>query len=65
MPISELIQEMMFVNSRVIFRDNRLKIMCVKFRDNQLKNEVCRAVTKFQGARPLLVVGGGGGVVYM
>ena len=33
MPIFELVQEMMFVN------------MCVKFCDNQLRNEVCRAVT--------------------
>ena len=31
--MSELIQEMMFVNT------------CVKFRDNQLQNKVCRAVT--------------------
>ena len=33
MPIFELVQEMMFVNT------------CVKFRDNHLRNEVCRAVT--------------------
>ena len=32
MSIFEFIQEMMFVN------------MCVKFRDNRLRNEVCRAV---------------------
>ena len=43
MPIFELVQEMMFVNT------------CVKFRDNRLKNEVCTAVTPFQGGRsPLL-----------
>ena len=42
MPIFELVQEMMLVN------------MCVKFRDNRLRNEVCRAVTQFQ-------CGGGGG----
>ena len=48
MPIFELVQEMMFVN------------MCVKFRDNRLRNEVCRAVTLFQGAAPYL--GGGGGL---
>ena len=34
---------------------------CVKFRDNRLRNEVCRAVTKFQGGSPLLEGGGGGG----
>ena len=33
MPMFELVQEMMFVNT------------CVKFRDNRLRNEVCRAVT--------------------
>ena len=33
MPIFELVQKMMFVN------------MCVKFLDNRLRNEVCRAVT--------------------
>ena len=33
MPMFELIQEMMFVN------------MCVKFHNNPLRNEVCRAVT--------------------
>ena len=32
MPIFEFVQEMMFVNT------------CVKFRDNRLRNEVCRAV---------------------
>ena len=43
MPIFELVQEMMFVN------------MCVKFRDNQLRNEVSRVVMPFQGGRiPLL-----------
>ena len=43
MPIFELIQEMMFVNT------------CVKFRDNRLRNEVCRAGTPLQGGRsPLL-----------
>ena len=26
----------------------------MKFHDNRLRNEVCRAVMKFQGARPLL-----------
>ena len=42
-PIFELVQEMMFVNTRV------------KFRDNQLRNEVCRVVTLFQvGRSPLL-----------
>ena len=42
MPIFKLIQEM-FVNT------------CVKFCDNRLRNEVCRAVTPFQGGRsPLL-----------
>ena len=25
--------------------------VCVKFRDNRLRNEVCRAVTPFQGGR--------------
>ena len=36
-------QEMMFVNT------------CVKFHDNRLRNEVCRAVMPFQGGRsPLL-----------
>ena len=48
MPISKLVQEMMFVN------------MCVKFRDNWLRNEVCRALTPFQGGSPLW--GGGGGL---
>ena len=33
MPMFELVQDMMFVNT------------CVKFRDNLLRNEVCRAVT--------------------
>ena len=42
MPILKLVQEMMFVN------------MCVKFRDNRLRNEVRRAVTPFQGDSPLL-----------
>ena len=42
MPIFELVHEMMFVN------------ICVKFRDNRLRNEVCRVVTKFQGGSPLL-----------
>ena len=43
MPIFKLVQEMMFVNT------------CVKFRDNWLRNEVCRAVMPFQGGRsPLL-----------
>ena len=32
-PMFELVQEMMFVNT------------CVKFRHNRLRNEVCRAVT--------------------
>ena len=36
MPMSELVQEMMFVNT------------CVKFRDNQLRNEACKVVTPFQ-----------------
>ena len=36
MPILELVQEMMFVNT------------CVKFRDNGLRNEVCRAMTLFE-----------------
>ena len=40
MPIFELVQEMMFVNT------------CVKFRDNRLRNEVCREVTPFQGQKP-------------
>ena len=35
----ELIQEMMFVN------------MCVKFRDNRLRNEVCKAVTPLGDVR--------------
>ena len=48
MPIFELVQEMMFVN------------MCVKFHDNRLKNEVCRAVTRFQGGKSPLLGGGGG-----
>ena len=39
MPIFELIQEMMFVN------------MCVKFRDNRLRNEICRTVTPFEHVR--------------
>ena len=47
MPIFKLVQEMMFVN------------MWVKFHDNQLRNEVIREVTPFQGAE---VPGGG---VYM
>ena len=48
MPIFKLIQEMMIVN------------MCVKFRDNRLRNKVCRAVTLFQGGRsPLLGLLGG------
>ena len=42
MPIFELIQEMMFANN------------CVKFRENRLRNEVCRAVTPFQGGSPIL-----------
>ena len=43
MPIFELVQEMMFVN------------MWVKFCDNRLRNEVCRAVTPFQvGTSPVL-----------
>ena len=45
MPIFKLVQEMMFVNT------------CVKFRDNRLRNEVCRAVTPIQGGggqKPLL-----------
>ena len=43
MLIFELVQEVMFVN------------MCVKFRDNQSRNEVCKAATLFQGGRsPLL-----------
>ena len=42
MPIFEHIQEMMFVNT------------CVKFHDNRLRNEVCRAVMPFQGGSPLL-----------
>ena len=42
MPIFKLVQEMTFVN------------MCMKFRDNQLRNEVCRAVTPFQAGSPLL-----------
>ena len=33
MPIFELVQEMIFVNT------------CAKFRDDWLRNEVCRAVT--------------------
>ena len=33
MPMFKLVQDMMFVNT------------CVKFRDNRLGNEVCRAVT--------------------
>ena len=49
MPVFELVQQMMFVNT------------CVKFRDNQLRNEVCRAVTLSGGQKPLL--GGGGGRV--
>ena len=39
MPIFKVVQEMMFVN------------MCLKFWDNRLRNEVCRAVTPFQGGR--------------
>ena len=43
MSIFEFVQEMMFVN------------MCVKFHDNQLRNEVCRAMMPFQGWKsPLL-----------
>ena len=42
MPILKLVQEIMSVNT------------CVKFHDNQLRNEVCRAMKKFQGASPLL-----------
>ena len=45
MPIFELVQETMFVN------------MCVKFRDNQLRNEVCRVVTPFQGGQKTLLGG--------
>ena len=45
MPIFELVQEMMFVNT------------CAKFRDNRLRNEVCRAVMLFRGGSPIL--GGG------
>ena len=41
MPIFKLLQEM-FVNT------------CVKFRDNQLRNEVCRAVMPFQGGSTIL-----------
>ena len=37
MLIFEIIQEMIFVNT------------CVKYRDNWFLNEVCRAVTPFQG----------------
>ena len=36
MPIFELVQEMMFVNT------------CVKLRDNLLRNEVCRVVAPFE-----------------
>ena len=39
MPIFELVQEMMFVNTRV------------KFHDNRFRNEVCRAVTPFEHIR--------------
>ena len=39
MPISELVQEMMFVNT------------CMKLCDNRLRNEVCRSVKPFQGSR--------------
>ena len=42
MPNFEIVQEMVFVN------------MCVKFRDNWLRNEISRAVTQFQGDSPLL-----------
>ena len=39
MPIFKFVQEMMLVN------------VCVRFRDNWLRNEVCRAVTPFQVGR--------------
>ena len=39
MPIFELVKEMMFMN------------MCVKFHDNRLRNEVCKAVTPFGHVR--------------
>ena len=42
MLIFELVQGMMLVNT------------CVKFRDNRLRNEVCRAVMQFQGGSPQL-----------
>ena len=40
MPIFELIKEIMFAN------------MCVKFHGNRFRNEVCRAMTPFQGGQP-------------
>ena len=45
MPIFKLIQEMMIVN------------MCVKFCDNWLRNEVCRAVTPFEYERTYVRTG--------
>ena len=44
-PIFELVQEMMFVN------------MCVRFRDNWLRNEVCRPVTPFKHVRTNICAG--------
>ena len=48
MPIFELVQEMIFVNTCVISFDNRFR------------NEVCRAVMPFQGGSALLELGGVG-----
>ena len=43
MPILEIIQGMMFVNT------------CVKFHDNRLRNEVCRVVMKFNPSPPVSI----------
>ena len=47
MSIFELVQEMMFVNT------------CVEVRDNQLRNEVCRAVRPFQKGQKTPIGGRG------
>ena len=51
MPIFELVQEMMFANT------------CVKFHDNRLRNEVCRAVTPFWVGQKPPIRGGYMGLV--
>ena len=40
-------------------RDDVCEHVCVKFRDNRLRNEVCRAVTPFGGGRAEPPIRGG------